>query len=165
MWEQSFIVCCCHVGHICNRQDSTFFKVYCVHCMKLHSCRKTLEPIKGCMFGAHAWWTLASATLILKMFLDLLINVIVVHRAAIWAWCGWVWQGMGSAAAWIYASCYPACSLVEEPGWGTRCLCTLKKTVGSCNRKWVKIWNVGLQMHQLCTLISENIQLTGLICW
>jgi len=52
------------------------------------------------------------------MFLDLLINVIVVHRAAIWTWCGWVWQGMGSATVWIYASCYPACSLVEEPGRG-----------------------------------------------
>jgi len=113
--------------------------------VKLHSCRKTPERIKGCMFGAHAWWTLASATLILKMFLDLLINVIVVHRAAIWAWFGWVWQGMGSAAVWIYASCYPACSLVEEPGWGMRCHCTLKKTVGSCNRKWVKVRNVGLQ--------------------
>jgi hypothetical protein len=99
------------------------------------------------------------------MFLDLLINVIIVHRAAIWAWCGWVWQGMGSAAVWIYASCYSACSLVEEPGWGMRCHCTINITVGSCKSKWVKIWNVGLQMHLLCTLISENTQLTVFIYW
>jgi hypothetical protein len=27
------------------------------------------------------------------------------------------------------------------------CHCTVKKTVGSCNRKWVTIWNVGLPMY------------------
>lgn len=91
--------------------------------------------------------------------------MLFVHRAATWAWCGRVWHGVGSTTFQMFASGYPPCCLVEEPGWGVWCHCTSKKTLDSHYRKWMRIWNVGFPIYQLCTLISEGTQVTGLMYW
>lgn len=46
VWEQSCIVCRCHVGHICNRQDSVFLRWTAYIVLSFTAARKHLNMWK-----------------------------------------------------------------------------------------------------------------------